>query len=48
MPKKRFHEYLSIVVESLKSLTDFVLIYEHCHCIHDMIKEIDDSIKKGE
>lgn len=41
-------EYLSILVSSLKDLTDFVLIYEHCHCIHEMVKELDNWGKKGE
>ena len=31
----------------MKEITDFVLIYEHCSCIHEMIKEIDYWITKG-
>ncbi len=29
-------------------MTDYVIIYEHCHCIHEMIKELEYWIKKAE
>lgn len=41
-------EYLRILVQSLKELTDYVLIYEHCHCIHELIKEVDNWAKKSD
>lgn len=36
-----------MIVQSLAELTDHVLIYEHCRCIHEMIKEIDYWVKKS-
>jgi hypothetical protein len=41
-------EYFKIMVISLQELTDHVLIYEHCRTIHEMIKEIDNWVKKSE
>jgi hypothetical protein len=41
-------DYFRLLIESLKEVTDYVLIYEHCHCIHEMIKEINHWIKKTE
>jgi hypothetical protein len=35
-------------VQSLQDTTDHVLIYEHCRCLHELIKEIDFWVKKGE
>jgi len=35
-------------VQSLQETTDHVLIYEHCRCLHELIKEIDFWFKKGE
>lgn len=41
-------DYFRLCIESLKELNDYVLIYEHCYCIHEMIKEINYWIKKSE
>jgi phosphohistidine phosphatase SixA len=41
-------DYLLIIVNSLQELTDFVLIYEHCNCIHEMVKEINIWSKKSD
>lgn len=41
-------DYFRILVLSLKEVTDHVLIYEHCRCIHELIKEIDYWVKKSE
>jgi hypothetical protein len=35
-------------VHSLQEITDHVLIYEHCRCLHELIKEIDFWFKKGQ
>lgn len=48
LPKAKFFHYFSQVVASLREVTDFVLIYEHCHCLHEMVKELDLWIKKGQ
>lgn len=37
-----------MLFQSLNELTDSVLIYEHCRCIHELIKEIDFWVKKSE
>lgn len=41
-------DYMRLLITSLKELDDYVLIYEHCHCIHEMVKEIDNWVKKAE
>jgi len=41
-------DYFRILVQSLSELIDHVLIYEHCRCIHELIKEIDYWVKKSE
>lgn len=48
LPKSEFMKYFKIVVQSLHEVTDYVLIYEHCYCIHEMIKELEYWIKKAE
>ena len=61
LPKVHFQEILQSVLVSLNEITEEqaktslyqVLIYEHCHCIHEMLKEITywlqraDQLKKG-
>jgi hypothetical protein len=39
-------DYFRVLVVSLQEITDHVLIYEHCRCIHELIKEIEFWIKK--
>lgn len=48
LPKAHFLNYFKFLITSLSEMTDYVIIYEHCHCIHEMIKEIDYWIKKAE
>ena len=48
LPKNKFMDYFRILVHSLQESTDYVLIYEHCRCIHELIKELDHWIKKSE
>ena len=43
--KKYYLDYLNLLVTSLSSLEDKVLIYEHCKAIHEFLKEIDLTIK---
>jgi hypothetical protein len=40
--------YFRILVQSLQETTDYVLIYEHCRCIHELIKDIDHWVKKAD
>lgn len=48
LPKSKFLDYFRFIMQSLSEVTDYVLIYEHCHCIHEMIKELDLWLKKAE
>jgi hypothetical protein len=41
-------EQFAVLFQSLSTLEDSVLIYEHCRCIHELIKEIDYWVKKYE
>ena len=45
IPKEKFIEYYNQVLINLQNTDDFVLIYEHCSCIHEMLKEIDYWLK---
>jgi len=46
LPKTQFINYFNVVIKSLSETTDEVLVNEHCHCIHEMLKEIDYWIRK--
>ena len=46
LPKAQFMKYFRILVQSLQETQDYVLIYEHCNCIHEMVKELDYWLKK--
>jgi hypothetical protein len=48
LPKDKLLGYFTILVQSLSGLTDHVLIYEHCRCLHELVKELDFWVKKGE
>jgi hypothetical protein len=48
LPKSKFLDYFRFIMQSLAEVSDYVLIYEHCHCIHEMIKELDLWLKKAE
>jgi len=37
--------YYEQILTNLAITTDYVLIYEHCSCIHEMLKEIDYWLK---
>ena len=39
--------YFNLVLEQLSNTTDYVLIYEYCMCIHEMLKEIDYWLKQS-
>lgn len=45
MPKAKFIHYYEQILNNLANITDYVLIYEHCSCIHEMLKEIDYWLK---
>ena len=45
MPKAKFIHYYEQILANLATSTDYVLIYEHCSCIHEMLKEIDYWLK---
>jgi hypothetical protein len=59
LPKVYFYEIFQSVLLSLDEITETklalnqVLIYEHCHCVHELLKEIyhwlqrADQLKKG-
>jgi hypothetical protein len=48
LPKDKLLGYFTILVQSLSGLTDHVLIYEHCRCLHELVKELEFWVKKGE
>jgi len=56
LPKMHFYEILQSVVQSLREISveqavqplNQVLIYEHCHCIHQMVGEIGYWLNKAE
>ena len=39
--------YFAQLLESLAQTSDFVLIYEHASCVHELLKEIDYWVKLG-
>ena len=45
IPKSKFMHFFNLVLTNLQNTTDMVLIYEHCTCIHEMLKEIDYWLK---
>lgn len=47
LPKARFLSYFKILVDTIRNLTDPVLIYDYTRCVHELIKEIDAQIKKS-
>ena len=56
LPKVHFFEILQSVLQSLDSISEQnaktplyqVLIYEHCHCVHEMLKEIANWLQRAE
>lgn len=45
IPKAKFIVYFNFILENLNNTQDYVLIYEQCSCIHEMLKEIDYWLK---
>lgn len=45
IPKSKFMVYYNFILENLNNTQDYVLIYEQCSCIHEMLKEIDYWLK---
>lgn len=56
LPKVHFFEILTSVLQSLDEVTPEqaktalwqVLVYEHCHCVHEMLKEVYNWLQRAE
>lgn len=46
IPKSQLLEQFRVLVQSLQVVSDRVLIYEHCRCLHELVKELDFWLKK--